>query len=359
MTRIATLIICCSVLTMAPDSSEARRRSRTRVALIPLSGSGRAATKVARKATRAMAKKMRRNRRISVVVFNRRRATRLRRCMQVPDCVKAVSRKLRVRYMVTGQVLKLGRRYHVDMMVVSRATGGVVTSGTFRVRHPWSAKTKASRLAIRLVHKARRGVRVASASTTATDAVPASNAPLFSRSEAESAANIIEVRDQENPLSPEKPKAKKADTVAALSSPDLSPSAAAAAPAEVVVNKEPGLVSRLASRRYVHAWSVASAGIATLGAGVAFGVISSKANTAAADAEYQREAWLQRDKAQKNALTANILYGVGGAAVLTSVVLFYLEHRKEMSEKRNERDSLSLDFQVAQQGGGVTLKGSF
>ena len=357
MTRIATLIICCSVLMMAPDSSEARRRSRTRVALIPLSGSGRAATKVAHKATRAMAKKMRRNRRISVVVFNRRRATRLRRCMQVPDCVKAVSRKLRVRYMVTGQVLKINRRYHVDMMVVSRATGGVVSNGTFRVRHPWSAQNKASRLAIRLVHKARRGVRVAAANTTATDAMPAASAPLFSRSEAESAANIIEVRDQENPLSPEKPEAKKAATVAAVSSPGLT--AAAAAPAEVVVNKEPGLVSRLASRRYIHAWSVASAGIATLGAGVAFGVISSKANTAAADAEYQREAWLQRDKAQKNALTANILYGVGGAAVVTSVVLFYLEHRKEMSEKRNARDGLSLDFQVAQQGGGVTLKGSF
>jgi len=358
MTRIATLIICCSVLTMAPDTSEARRRSRTRVALIPLSSSGRAATKVAHKATRAMAKKMRRNRRISVVVFNRRRARRLRRCMQVPECVKAVSRKLRVRYMVTGQVLKLGRAYHVDMMVVSRATGGVVSNGTFRVRHPWSAKTKASRLAIRLIHKARRGVRVASASTTATDAMPTS-APLFSRSEAESAANIVEVRDQENPLSPNEPKANKAETVASVTSPDLSPTSAAVAPAEVVVNKEPGLMSRLASRRYMHAWSVAGAGIATLGAGVAFGVISSKANTAAGEAEYQREAWLQRDKAQKNALTANILYGVGGAAVLTSVVLFYLEHRKEMSEQRNEREGLSLEFQVAQQGGGVTLKGSF
>jgi TolB-like protein len=358
MTRLGTLILCCSVLTMVPTSSEARRRSRTRVALIPLSASGRAAAKVARKATRAMAKRMRRNRRISVVVFNQRRAARLRRCMQVPECVKAVARKLRVRYMVTGQVLKLGRAYHVDMMVVARATGGVVSSGTFRVRRPWSAQTRASRLALNLVHKARRGVRIASANTTATDAVPATSAPLFSRSEAESAANIVEVRDQENPLRPSEPKPRKAETVAAASSPDLAPTAAAAAPAEVVVNKEPGLVSRLASRRYMHAWAVASAGVATLGAGVAFGVISSKANTAAGEAEYQREAWLQRDKAQKNALTANILYGVGGAAVLTSVVLFYLEHRKEMREQRNERD-ISLDFQVAQQGGGVSLKGRF
>jgi TolB-like protein len=362
MKRIATLVVCCSVLMVAPQASEARRRSRTRVALVPLSASGRGAAKVAWKTTRATAKKMRRNRRVRVVVLNRRRAKRMQRCLQVPRCVQLVARKLRVKYLVTGQVSRLGRGYHVDMMVVSRTTGEVISSGSYKVRSRWRAKARGARLAMRLVYKAKRGVRVAAASTTATDAVE-TRAPLFSRSEAESAAAIIEERDQENPLTPgeekQEPEKKPATTVASVQSPDLTPTAERAAPAEVVVNKEPGLASRLFSGRYVHAWSVAAAGVATLGAGLAFGVTSAKANAAAQEAEYQREAWLQRDKAQKNALTANILYGVGAAAVTTSVILFYLEHSKESKELRNNKQDLSLEFQVAQKGGGVVVKGSF
>jgi len=361
MKRIATLVIGIAVLMLAP-SSEARRPSKVRVGLISLSASGKGATKVASKTTQAVAKSMRRNRRISVMVFNPRRSAKLRQCMQVSDCVKAVGRKLHLQYLISGQVLKLGRNYHVDMMVVSRATGAVVTNGTYEVHSPWAAKTSGARLALSLVNKARSGIRVASASTTASDAAVLTNAPLFSRSEAESAANILEERDEENPLT-RGDKAKTASaaavaTAAEASAADLSPSATSAAPAEVMVNKEPGLASRLLARRYVHAWSVAGAGVAALGAGVAFGVISSNANSAAQDAQFQREAWLERDKAKKNALTANILYGVGGAAVLTSVVLFYLEHRNETRERRNDRD-LSLQLQVAQQGGGVTVTGSF
>lgn len=366
--RIATLFVGIAVLMMAPVS-EARRPSKTRVGLVTLSASGKGTTKVAVKTTLAVAKTMRRSRRISVVVFNPRRSAKLRQCMQVPECVKAVGRKLNVQYLISGQVLKLGGAYHVDMMVVARSSGGVISNGTYRVRNPWAAKTSGARLALNLVNKARQGIRVASAATTASDAEPASsNEPLFSRSEAESASVILEERDEENPLTRGAKARTGADsasvdsarvaTTAEAPAAESTSDAASAAPTELVVSKEPGLVSRLFSRRYTHAWSVAGAGVAALGAGVAFGVISSGANTAAREAQFQREAWLERDRARKNALTANILYGVGGAAVLTSVVLFYLEHRKEMREQRNERD-LSLQLQVAQQGGGVVVMGSF
>jgi len=114
----------------------------------------------------------------------------------------------------------------------------------------------------------------------------------------------------------------------------------------------------LFSRRYTPAWATFAAGVGALGTGVAFGVISNRANQQAQDAEYQKEAYLAHDKAKKNALVANILYGVGGAAILTSALMVYLEHRKEVREHRNERD-LSIQVDVAHSGGGIAVRGSF
>jgi TolB-like protein len=342
-------------LILGPEAAEARRRSRTRVALVPLFASGKGATKVARKTTRAMVKRMRKNRRLRVVMISHRRARRMKQCLQIPECIQKVGRHLRVRYLIAGHVTRLGRRYHVDMRVMARASGEVISNGTFRAGNLWRAKARGVRMAYSLVRKARRGVRVAAASTTATDAVPSSSsAPLFSRSEAEAAANTVEARDEENPLVPPEEKAKEKK----LAGVQLSPDSPIVAAPTVVKRDEPGFFSRVATKRYWHAWTTAGVGLAALGAGVGFGVISMKANTTAKNAEYQREAWLNRDKAKKNGLVANILYGAGGAAMLTSAVMFMIEYRKESREKRNEND-LSIDFQVAQQGGGVVVKGSF
>jgi hypothetical protein len=317
--------------------------------------SGKGATKVARKTTRAMVKRLRKNRRLRVVMISHRRARRMQQCLQVPECIQKVGRHLRVRYLVAGHVTRLGRRYHVDMRVMARASGEVISSGTYRAGNLWRAKAAGVRMAFRLVRKARRGVRVASASTIATDAVPSSSsAPLFSRSEAAAAANTVEARDEENPLVPEEEKQKEKK----LAEVNLSPDSPIAAAPTVVKRDGPGFFSRIATKRYWHAWTTAGVGLAALGAGVGFGVISMKSNMAAKDAEFQREAWLNRDKAKKNGLVANILYGAGGAAMIASAVMFMVEYRKESREKRNEND-LSIDFQVAQQGGGIVVKGSF
>lgn len=355
MIRLALLVLCFTALVLGPEVAEAKRRSRrsrTRVALIPLFASGKGATKVARKTTRAMVKRLRKSRRVRVVMIGHRRARRMQQCLQVPECIQKVGRHLRVRYLIAGHVTRLGRRYHVDMRVMARGSGEVISSGTFRAGNLWRAKSRGVRMAFSLVRKARRGVRVAAASTTATDAV-SSSAPLFSRSEAEAAAATVEARDEENPLVPAEEKKKKK-----LAEAQLSPDSPIAAAPTVVKRDEPGFFSRVATKRYWHAWTAAGVGLAALGAGVGFGVISMKANMTAKDAEFQREAWLNQDKAKKNGLVANILYGAGGAAMLTSAVMFMLEYRKESREKRNEND-LSIDFQVAQQGGGVVLKGSF
>ena len=353
----ATIILSSllAVSLLAPVR-QADARRKTRVGLVPLASTGKGASRVAYHATRSMAKKMRRNRSVRVVVLAQRRAHRLHKCLQIPSCIKTVSRKLRVSYLVAGHVTRLGRkRYHVDVRVI-RNDGDVMSSQSFRTRN--GKGSYGGRLALNLVRKARQ-VRVASASTTATDA-PA-NAALFSRSEAETASRIVEVRDTENPLTP--PEEKKPEPKeAALASPGSPDSPAALPPAatapEAAVQKETKISTNIFSRRYMHAWATFGAGAAALGSGVAFGIISRKANLAAHDAVYQKEALVEHDKAKKNALVANILYGVGGAAVLTSALMFYLEHRKELNEKRRERD-LSIDLQVAQGGGALTVKGSF
>ena len=335
-----------------PNADAARHRHR--VALIPLDHSGKGAARVARRATATMAKKLRRSRGVRVVVLASRRASRLHKCMQVPDCIRAVSKKLHVRYLVAGHVTRLHRRsYRVDLRVV-RADGEVVQASDFRTR---SGKgSYGARLALRLVRKARR-VRFASAPTRATD-VPLRGAMLFSPSEAATAAYVPDAKDVENPLTPEAEEEKQPEAETQVASVDGATPEAAVPEAEPTVQKETSFGTHIFSKRYTHAWVTLGAGVAALGAGVGFGVISRNANQTALDAEYQREAVLNHDKAKKNALVANVLYGVGGAAVLTSAVMFLLEHRKEQREKRNEHD-LSVQFQVAQKGGALTVGGSF
>jgi len=324
---------------------------RTRVALIPLAHTGKNASRVAWRATASMAKKLRRSRGVKVVVLGQHRAARLHQCLQVRDCIQAVTRKLNVRLLVAGHVTRVSNRmFHVDMRVV-RADGEVVSSESFRTS---TGKGNASGyIAVKLVRKASR-VRLATApAKTATDAL-SSGEPLFSPSEAAMVANLAgEASDQENPLTPpseKKPAVKKAASLDGGKSPAAAPAA--------TVNKEPAISTNIFSRRYTHAWATLGAGVAALGAGVAFGVVSKNSNQAAQDAEYQKESLLNYDKAKKNALVANVLYGVGGAAVLGSALMFYLEHRKEVREKRKERD-LSIQLQVAHSGGGLTVSGSF
>jgi hypothetical protein len=100
--------------------------------------------------------------------------------------------------------------------------------------------------------------------------------------------------------------------------------------------------------------------MAAIGGAIAFGVVSKNASAAAAAAEYQPEAWVNHDKAKKNALASNVLLGVGGAAILTSAVMFYIENRQELGELRSQpADDVSVQLQVAQSGGGLMVKGSF
>jgi hypothetical protein len=113
---------------------------------------------------------------------------------------------------------------------------------------------------------------------------------------------------------------------------------------------EMSFFSNIWAGRYWLGWSVLGVGVATLGGATAFGIISNGAESDARNAGTQVEAWQHRDKAEKNALVANILFGVGGAAVITSVVLLYLEYRQERSERKR-----ALDLAVIPTPGGAAF----
>lgn len=117
-----------------------------------------------------------------------------------------------------------------------------------------------------------------------------------------------------------------------------------------------GFFSAIWQRRYLPAWGTLGAGVAVLSGGIAFGAIAQSANQRAHDATVQPEAWTLRNKAQKNALAANILMGIGGAAVITSTILFYLEYQKELKQRRQE---ITLELDITKGGGKILLAGRF
>ena len=348
MTRSATVgwigALIGAALIFAGVPAEAARR-KARVAVIPITSSHRAVARSARKASRKMIKRLRRSRRYRVVVLPARRARSMRRCLQQPSCIQTLSRRYRVRYLMAGHAERVGRRVHVDMRVISGSTGTVLASASYATRRGRAMVYRSSRLAYRLIRKAQRRPRRSAPNKFAPEVV--------TRSDAEATAAVIEERDKEDPNAPpaeEPKKLAKADLEAGQ-----DPLIATDPLAPTLTKRSDG--AGLWSRRYWHAWTAAGAGLGALAAGGVFAVISSRANKEAHAAELQVDAWTARDKARKNALAANVMFAAGGASVVTSLVLFYLEHKQVQKERRAAR--LRVGVNVAQGGGALLLKGKF
>lgn len=80
------------------------------------------------------------------------------------------------------------------------------------------------------------------------------------------------------------------------------------------------------------AWITLGAAVATGGAGLAMGLLNRSEKSKAQDTSVPyNEALSHADNASSHALAANILFGVAGAAAVTSGVLFYLGYRKEQA----------------------------
>ena len=96
--------------------------------------------------------------------------------------------------------------------------------------------------------------------------------------------------------------------------------------------QRPGFFSRIFSKRYLVPWAIAAGGIAALTTASIYGGISAHSNQNAFDETYQGFAWQSRDKARKNAVWANVFFGVSGALLVTSAVWFVWEYIRESNE---------------------------
>lgn len=81
------------------------------------------------------------------------------------------------------------------------------------------------------------------------------------------------------------------------------------------------------------AWIALGAGVAAGGVGLAMGLMNRSEKSKAEDASlYYSEAQGHADSAASYGLAANVLFGLAGAAVVTSGILFYLGQRKKTQD---------------------------
>lgn len=109
----------------------------------------------------------------------------------------------------------------------------------------------------------------------------------------------------------------------------------------------------------VWTWVALGVGGAALAAGGAIGgVVMSKASDLeddCPDKQCDTEAWKEVGKAENLAMTSNILFGVGAAAVVAGVVLFFVEPGGDDEED----PAVSLAPTIGPQGAGLSLGGRF
>jgi hypothetical protein len=312
------------------------------IAVVPLGASGKNARGVAESATRQIAELIRRDTEHRLVMISRGRTQKLRHCLQAPRCTRRIAGKYRARYLVTGYATAMGSKTHVDLRVISDE--GVVVGSTALFDR------QQTRLAYRVGESARQLIRnaVERMGTPSAPPQPADMqfAPEEIRHSDRGAANPGAANNDADNESPDYVSPRQPD-LSAAARPPISPAKRDSGP----------LISQLWTKRYWIAWSTAGAGIASLATGVAFGAVSAQATNSARDEPNQVRAWALRDKARKNAFAANLLFGIGGAATLTSVLLFYLERREQRRESQAAVPRRAVH--VSTNGTSLIIGGSF
>lgn len=347
MKKLALICLLAFLATLYPERGDARRRRRwhrrakPRVALVPIAGTGRAARKLAYKLTRELGKRLRRGR--TLVRLSSRKGAKLRSCLQEAACVRELGRKHRVRFLVAGHVLQAGRNFHVDLAVVSVELGGVANSLSFRTRSKWKVVKGAAAKAERLLRAAPRAVAKAKASPKVEPKAKAEPPAVATKPPVDPPETPKLNNEPEEPIDPKK----------LLADQNKQPEQ----PQKGQATGEKGFFSSIFAKRYWAGWTALMGSTGALVAAIVFGVTSRGAISDAESTEVQIDAWTLRDKAQKNALTANIFFGVAGAAAIASGVLFYLEYKAERRERR--RRKLRVDLRVMPQGATLGLQGTF
>lgn len=303
-----------------------------KVGLVPITATGKKARKVARKLTRKLVKMFRRgHKKRRVKLVRTRSSARLRTCLQDKACRLGESQKAGVGFWLIGHIIKMDRRYHIDLQIIA-ADVGVVGSR--------SVDGSAGRVIARSLRGSRELV---------AEAAEKAKALAAKRREEQARKKAVEKQVQRIDKADEPPSA------AALAAP----------PPPAAKQDDRGFFSSIFAKRYWLGWTAAGAAVASLGTAIVFGIVS---NGSVSDAEKdditQVQAWKLRDEAQRNATMANIFFAVSGAAAIASGVLFYLEFRKERSERARDvppapAQPTPKSVQILPTLGGLSVVGSF
>lgn len=115
----------------------------------------------------------------------------------------------------------------------------------------------------------------------------------------------------------------------------------------------------ISTGQLVAAISTGVVGVALIGTGAAFGVMASdgadeiEAAKGKPDGMTQREAKTKLDEANSNATIANVMYGIGGVALATTVVLLLVRPGEEISDETTGSVDFYLNPSIGAEGGGV------
>ncbi|MBW2731268.1 MAG: hypothetical protein JRH20_02685 [Deltaproteobacteria bacterium] len=318
------LVLLWTLLLVAGGSGELWAAPKAKVGLVPITSTGKKARRVAKKLTRKLVKSLRRGRGKGFVVVKRRAAAYLRKCLQDKACRLRESHKLGVDYWLTGHLLKMDGRYHIDLQIVGKSVGVIGSrsvDGTSR----------------KLLKSC-----VGCAKKLVADAAKKGRALARKRRGERARRAAVEKQAQRMDRTDEPPSAD------ALT---LTPKTPA--------NDDRGFLSSVFAGRYWMAWTATGLTVASLGGAITFGVVSSSsASDAESDTITQVEAWKHQDQAQRNATMANIFFGVSGALAIASGVLFYLEYRQDMGE-RSHAPAPKTSMRLLPGLGGLSLVGTF
>ncbi len=110
-------------------------------------------------------------------------------------------------------------------------------------------------------------------------------------------------------------------------------------PAEAISGRSPSQVETYTTSGRVLAYVLVGAGAVLAGSGAFFGARSSSTAAEAEDAHFQSDAASRLDAAQGQALTANILFGAAGTAVVGGIISFLAGGPSTESSSNSQVDS--------------------
>lgn len=102
----------------------------------------------------------------------------------------------------------------------------------------------------------------------------------------------------------------------------------------------------------VWTWVLTGVGGAALATAGVFAGLASKSKGEFDDAQWASDASGKRDEVEQRALTANVLFGVGGAAMVGALILFFVED----GQVENQQDQSALELDLGLSGFSATVR---